>query len=153
MWRLFLSNLLILLSINLNADTVYKCFSADGKVTLSDEICPSGMRSETLKIPPKVNQMKVLPDPPKPPEKPTLKSPPPVVIIPQKTFPKQPPNDGLGDGYGVLSREYRANKNGKPYWGDGLGDGFGVFSKEHRKHQQLIEKQQKYREKHRERLQ
>ncbi len=148
---------LILLTINTHADIVYKCFSADGKVTLSDDPCPSGMRSETLNIPPKVNQMKVLPDPPplfKPPEKiPDKSNTSNIIIVPQKILPKQPPSDGMGDGYGVLSREYRANKNGLPFWGDGLGDGFGVFSKEHRKHQQLLEKQQKYREKHRERLQ
>jgi hypothetical protein len=151
MLRFFLIILLILLSKMTNADVVYKCFSADGKVTLSDEVCPSGMRSETLNIAPNVNQMKVLPDPPivfKIPEKSTTS---PIVILPVapiKIFPKQPPDDGLGDGYGVLSREYRATKNGKPFWGDGLGDGYGIFSKEHRRHQQLLEKQRKYREKH-----
>jgi hypothetical protein len=155
MLRFFLIILLILLSINSNADVVYKCFSADGKVTLSDETCPSGMRSEALNIAPNVNQMKVMPDAPKPlklPEKfPNKSTISPMVILPVapiKIFPKQPPDDGLGDGYGVLSREYRSTKNGKPYWGDGLGDGYGVFSKEHRKHQQHLEKQQKYRDKH-----
>lgn len=151
MLRFFFIILLILLSINTNADMVYKCFSADGKVTLSDDSCPSGMRSEILNITPNVNQMKVLPNPPtfsKIPEKSTTL---PVIVVPVapiKRFPKQPPDDGLGDGYGVLSREYRANKSGKPHWGDGLGDGHGVFSKEYRKHQQLIEKKEKYRDKY-----
>lgn len=151
MLRNFFSISLILLTINTNADTIYRCLSADGKTTLSDDPCPSGMRSETLNIPPKVNQMKVLPDSPqlfkipeKIPEKSTAS---PVIIIPQKILPKQPPNDGLSDGYGVLSREYRATKNGKPYWGDGLSDGYGVFSKEHRKYEQFIEKKEKFREK------
>ncbi|MEY3221075.1 MAG: hypothetical protein RIT27_2432 [Pseudomonadota bacterium] len=127
----------ILLGMEVSAQTIYKCLGANGGVTLSDDPCPLGMRSEILRAPaPTVNQLQIAPKVVPNTKVPVLTEKYSPRVPPRVVTPPPAPDDGLGDGYGILSKEYRAAKK-SPHRDlypkrDGLGDGYGIFSQEYR---------------------